>query len=120
MTPYFFLIIFFFFLMIRRPPRSTLFPYTTLFRPRQPHRLAHLHRRLRAHRVSPAGGGRRRRGPRAVELRARLSRRPRVEGAPPRAGAGAGSPRPYGRRGLAADAARPGAARAAGAAILTG
>src|SRR5256885_15306352 len=27
---YFFL--FFFFLMIRRPPRSTLFPYTTLFR----------------------------------------------------------------------------------------
>src|SRR6267154_6208095 len=24
---------FFFFLMIRRPPRSTLFPYTTLFRP---------------------------------------------------------------------------------------
>src|SRR2546429_7837334 len=27
--PYFF---FFFFLMIRRPPRSTLFPYTTLFR----------------------------------------------------------------------------------------
>src|SRR3712207_9486228 len=28
MTVYFF----FFFLMIRRPPRSTLFPYTTLFR----------------------------------------------------------------------------------------
>src|SRR3989454_3336035 len=27
-----FLMIFFFFLMIRRPPRSTLFPYTTLFR----------------------------------------------------------------------------------------
>src|SRR2546425_6794034 len=33
----------FFFLMIRRPPRSTLFPYTTLFRshgdrePRRPH-----------------------------------------------------------------------------------
>src|SRR2546429_3032088 len=26
------LVIFFFFLMIRRPPRSTLFPYTTLFR----------------------------------------------------------------------------------------
>src|SRR5258708_9301702 len=25
----------FFFLMIRRPPRSTLFPYTTLFRSRQ-------------------------------------------------------------------------------------
>src|SRR5215208_8104353 len=34
---------FFFFLMIRRPPRSTLFPYTTLFRPRHP----------RAHRRPP-------------------------------------------------------------------
>src|SRR5258708_20613000 len=32
---YYFLVhifLFFFFLMIRRPPRSTLFPYTTLFR----------------------------------------------------------------------------------------
>src|SRR3712207_8079666 len=29
--------ILFFFLMIRRPPRSTLFPYTTLFRSRQDH-----------------------------------------------------------------------------------
>src|SRR2546421_6178276 len=31
---------FFFFLMIRRPPRSTLFPYTTLFRslPQRPRR----------------------------------------------------------------------------------
>src|SRR3712207_6616123 len=27
--------LFFFFLMIRRPPRSTLFPYTTLFRSKQ-------------------------------------------------------------------------------------
>src|SRR2546428_9404116 len=27
-----FMALFFFFLMIRRPPRSTLFPYTTLFR----------------------------------------------------------------------------------------
>src|SRR6266700_7263255 len=26
------ILLFFFFLMIRRPPRSTLFPYTTLFR----------------------------------------------------------------------------------------
>src|SRR2546425_11554353 len=32
------LLFFFFFLMIRRPPRSTLFPYTTLFRS-QPQRL---------------------------------------------------------------------------------
>src|SRR5438105_14040513 len=29
---FFLLVFFFFFLMIRRPPRSTLFPYTTLFR----------------------------------------------------------------------------------------
>src|SRR5215216_1934125 len=29
----------FFFLMIRRPPRSTLFPYTTLFRSRQDDRM---------------------------------------------------------------------------------
>src|SRR3989454_9448757 len=28
------LLVLFFFLMIRRPPRSTLFPYTTLFRSR--------------------------------------------------------------------------------------
>src|SRR2546430_16102517 len=28
----YFTVVFFFFLMIRRPPRSTLFPYTTLFR----------------------------------------------------------------------------------------
>src|SRR3712207_8644183 len=33
---------FFFFLMIRRPPRSTLFPYTTLFRSGDVHRLAML------------------------------------------------------------------------------
>src|SRR2546426_7687420 len=33
-----FLFFFFFFLMIRRPPRSTLFPYTTLFRSPVAHR----------------------------------------------------------------------------------
>src|SRR6266511_5910510 len=32
MSSLYFFISFFFFLMIRRPPRSTLFPYTTLFR----------------------------------------------------------------------------------------
>src|SRR2546427_9395216 len=41
----------FFFLMIRRPPRSTLFPYTTLFRSHQGTtgciRLRHLPARLR-------------------------------------------------------------------------
>src|SRR5215204_7099128 len=31
-----FFLFFFFFLMIRRPPRSTLFPYTTLFRSHRP------------------------------------------------------------------------------------
>src|ERR1019366_2587673 len=31
-----FFVFFFFFLMIRRPPRSTLFPYTTLFRSQAP------------------------------------------------------------------------------------
>src|SRR5260370_42416799 len=30
------MLLFFFFLMIRRPPRSTLFPYTTLFRSPSP------------------------------------------------------------------------------------
>src|SRR5438309_4438698 len=46
-------LLFFFFLMIRRPPRSTLFPYTTLFRSLETirRRLARLHacprRRLR-------------------------------------------------------------------------
>src|SRR2546430_12690603 len=37
------MIAFFFFLMIRRPPRSTLFPYTTLFRS--------FHRRFRMSRL---------------------------------------------------------------------
>src|SRR3712207_9262253 len=31
----------FFFLMIRRPPRSTLFPYTTLFRSARKHKMPH-------------------------------------------------------------------------------
>src|SRR5438034_7929449 len=35
--PYILHLSFFFFLMIRRPPRSTLFPYTTLFRSQLPH-----------------------------------------------------------------------------------
>src|ERR1035437_11071887 len=38
----------FFFLMIRRPPRSTLFPYTTLFRSLGPRRGQELHPPLRA------------------------------------------------------------------------
>src|SRR3712207_7844038 len=52
----------FFFLMIRRPPRSTLFPYTTLFRSRMP--------RLRALAGPgwPGGNPRRRRRPPARAL----------------------------------------------------
>src|SRR5437870_10847991 len=54
-----FLLLFFFFLMIRRPPRSTLFPYTTLFRsPRAGARRFRRARRERRHpapRAGPAG-----------------------------------------------------------------
>src|SRR2546426_7860628 len=39
--------IFFFFLMIRRPPRSTLFPYTTLFRSPSPPTTINTHRLTR-------------------------------------------------------------------------
>src|SRR2546422_5475004 len=42
----------FFFLMIRRPPRSTLFPYTTLFRSDLGGRPRLLHRHLRVDRVT--------------------------------------------------------------------
>src|SRR4029434_11322720 len=38
----------FFFLMIRRPPRSTLFPYTTLFRS-QTHTHKHTHTQTHTH-----------------------------------------------------------------------
>src|SRR6478672_12856426 len=46
------LFLFFFFLMIRRPPRSTLFPYTTLFR--SPARRRHGAWRGRRRRCRPA------------------------------------------------------------------
>src|SRR6266550_5213922 len=49
-----FIFFFFFFLMIRRPPRSTLFPYTTLFRS-SPTRAACRGRRCRRARRSAAG-----------------------------------------------------------------
>src|SRR2546426_12624068 len=51
--------LFFFFLMIRRPPRSTLFPYTTLFRSSGPglslseHRRVHRARRGHARLLAP-------------------------------------------------------------------
>src|SRR5256885_12510787 len=50
------LFLFFFFLMIRRPPRSTLFPYTTLFRPRS--------QSLHDQSANGPGGNRSGRGPR--------------------------------------------------------
>src|SRR2546426_6764555 len=54
--------LFFFFLMIRRPPRSTLFPYTTLFRSRPCRRRADLsHAAGEPGRVHPARLGRVRR-----------------------------------------------------------
>src|SRR5215211_8769855 len=52
------LVLVFFFLMIRRPPRSTLFPYTTLFRSR---RCAGSCSRARPAAPSPARRARRRR-----------------------------------------------------------
>src|SRR5437870_12916810 len=57
------LFLFFFFLMIRRPPRSTLFPYTTLFRPSAGHGRCIAHPRAvgpavrSGDRVHAAGGG---------------------------------------------------------------
>src|SRR6266850_4586726 len=47
-----FLVVCFFFLMIRRPPRSTLFPYTTLFRARRDRVRA----ARRDHRRAPCAG----------------------------------------------------------------
>src|SRR6266566_812036 len=60
--------VFFFFLMIRRPPRSTLFPYTTLFRSADDHRPGqpvarpgchggHVHRRYGSLRLPDPGRG---------------------------------------------------------------
>src|SRR3712207_8704246 len=75
---------FFFFLMIRRPPRSTLFPYTTLFR--SPGARLALHAERAPHeRVDPAEV---RVGPRAQVLRGL----PRVA-----VGRGRGEPRPEAR-----------------------
>src|SRR3712207_7160119 len=65
---------FFFFLMIRRPPRSTLFPYTTLFRSE---RRGHQRRRRERHAPVAAVDDRH---------RVRLARRIREDG--PRDGRG--------------------------------
>src|SRR5215207_10205912 len=47
----------FFFLMIRRPPRSTLFPYTTLFRSGRPARICREQQLCDGAAAARAGGG---------------------------------------------------------------
>src|SRR5256885_12322435 len=67
----------FFFLMIRRPPRSTLFPYTTLFRSARLRGAARPERRQPVDRDGVAGGARRaerRRQDVPLELRGRILR----------------------------------------------
>src|SRR6266436_9013702 len=51
--PFLLSMFFFFFLMIRRPPRSTLFPYTTLFRSRFMSLIAPMPARTRFPRKKP-------------------------------------------------------------------
>src|SRR3712207_8750826 len=63
----------FFFLMIRRPPRSTLFPYTTLFRSHEGPPRAHQAQDRQALRAVPLG--RRVHDPAAVDHRDRKSTR---------------------------------------------
>src|SRR2546425_8985498 len=58
--------LFFFFLMIRRPPRSTLFPYTTLFR--SPELAEDLLREVDAHLATGQGAERDHPGERALQL----------------------------------------------------
>src|SRR4030043_1801824 len=59
------ILFFLFFLMIRRPPRSTLFPYTTLFRSSAPGRVH----------AAGAAGGRAARLPRSEEHTSELQSR---------------------------------------------
>src|SRR3712207_8735859 len=66
--------------MIRRPPRSTLFPYTTLFRSRRVRRLLRPHRAGRGlrpllHADARAQGGRRLQGVWVQDLEDRKSTR---------------------------------------------
>src|SRR6266536_6274017 len=93
-------IFFFFFLMIRRPPRSTLFPYTTLFR--SPLRCAPVSAlRRRRYRAREGGGvpgnedgGRHARRSRPRSLRGKGVARASSGPAHPRATRGGGGPRP--------------------------
>src|SRR2546422_3437543 len=63
----------FFFLMIRRPPRSTLFPYTTLFRSQAQDRRRPVRAQRPAHRRADDPGLRR---AESLTRRPRLLRRP--------------------------------------------
>src|SRR5215208_3553930 len=74
-----FYIVFFFFLMIRRPPRSTLFPYTTLFRSRRGPRDGRL---LRTPPCARRSARRSPRAPRRLPCGIRV-RRIRLRDAPP-------------------------------------
>src|SRR6266516_4478889 len=81
---------FFFFLMIRRPPRSTLFPYTTLFRSQARHGAGRL-----AARGAHLLDGVRRHVPRRTRAAGGVPRRPVPAGLPARraaAGAARGHP----------------------------
>src|SRR3989442_8437575 len=70
---------FFFFLMIRRPPRSTLFPYTTLFRSQNPRQGPRDQDRFpRDLRHGDLGDGRRSRGNRSEEHTSELQSRPHL------------------------------------------
>src|SRR3712207_2329366 len=92
--------------MIRRPPRSTLFPYTTLFRSLVPGGVVAGGRRRPA---VPAGPDRRRRGPRRAVV-------PAAGGAPARRGR---RPLPA-RTGLAGGPAAAGPHRPLGGRVLAG
>src|SRR2546429_9879452 len=71
------MVIFFFFLMIRRPPRSTLFPYTTLFRSRRSasSRSGSTSRNACWHRCGSGGAYRKRKRPRSEEHTSELQSR---------------------------------------------
>src|SRR2546430_17714728 len=64
---------FFFFLMIRRPPRSTLFPYTTLFRSRRRALRRHRPRDARFERLGDAAAQRDRKSTRLNSSHSQIS-----------------------------------------------
>src|SRR2546427_6932412 len=97
---------FFFFLMIRRPPRSTLFPYTTLFRSRLP-RVRDREGALLPKKGAPGPGRRARSGGHRRGARARRGPAPVVLAAG-HVGAAGGLARPRRKPPRGEDAARRG------------